>query len=103
MDFIVLTICAVISGAEGWEDMADFGRNQLDGLRRYIPLKNGVPSHDCIAYAISRLSLKDFQDCFISWTKGVYTQTEDELISVDGKTARGSRDCYSEAVGIAGT
>jgi len=92
MDIIVLTICAVISGAEGWEDIADFGRNQSDWLRRYIPLKNGVPSHDCIAYVISRLSTKGFQDFFISWTKSVYKQTEGELISVDGETARGSRD-----------
>jgi predicted transposase YbfD/YdcC len=92
IDIIVLTICAVISGAEGWEDIADFGHNQLDWLRRFIPLKNGVPSHDCIAYVISRLSPTGFQDCFISWTKSVHTQTEGELISVDGKTARGSRD-----------
>jgi predicted transposase YbfD/YdcC len=92
MDIIVLTICAVISGAEGWEDIADFGKNQLDWLRRYIPLKNGVPSHDCIAYVVSRLSPVGFQDCFISWTKSVTTQTEGDLICVDGKTARGSRD-----------
>jgi hypothetical protein len=89
MDIIVLTVCAVISGAEGWEDIADFGLNQLDWLRRFVPLKNGVPSHDCIAYVISRLSPKGFQECFISWTQSVYTQTEGELISVDGKTARG--------------
>ena len=76
IDIIVLTICAVISGAEGWEDIADFGHNQLDWLRRFIPLKNGVPSHDCIAYVISRLSPTGFQDCFISWTKSVHTQTE---------------------------
>lgn len=92
MDILVLTICAVISGAEGWEDIADFGKNQLDWLRRYIPLKNGVPSHDCIAYVISRLSPTGFQECFISWAKSVCTQTEGDLISVDGKTARGSRD-----------
>jgi predicted transposase YbfD/YdcC len=92
IDILVLTICAVISGAEGWEDIADFGHSQLDWLRRFVPLKNGVPSHDCIVYVISRLSPKAFQDCFISWTKSVCTQTEGELISVDGKTARGSRD-----------
>jgi len=92
MDIIVLTVCAVISGAEGWEDIADFGHNQLDWLRRFVPLKNGIPSHDCIAYVISRLSPKAFQECFISWTQSVTTQTEGELISVDGKTARGSRD-----------
>ena len=89
MDIIVLTVCAVISGAEGWEDIADFGHNQLDWLRRFVPLKNGIPSHDCIAYVISRLSPKAFQECFISWTQSVTTQTEGELISVDGKTARG--------------
>jgi predicted transposase YbfD/YdcC len=92
IDIIVLTVCAVISGAEGWEDIADFGHNQLDWLRRFVPLKNGIPSHDCIAYVISRLSPKAFQECFISWTQSVTTQTEGELISVDGKTARGSRD-----------
>jgi predicted transposase YbfD/YdcC len=92
MDIIVLNVCAVISGAEGWEDIADFGHNQLDWLRRFVPLKNGIPSHDCIAYVISRLSPKAFQECFISWTQSVNTQTEGELISVDGKTARGSRD-----------
>lgn len=91
-DIIFLVVSAVISGAEGWEDIADFGRNQLDWLRRFIPLKNGIPSHDCIAYVISRLSPKGFQDCFINWTKAVYTQTEGKLVSVDGKTACGSRD-----------
>jgi hypothetical protein len=30
MDIIVLTVCAVISGAECWEDIADFGHNQID-------------------------------------------------------------------------
>lgn len=92
MDILVLTVCAIISGAEGWEDIADFGHSQLNWLRRFIPLKNGVPSHDCIAYVISRLSPKGFQDCFIRWTKSVYTQTGGELICMDGKTARGSRD-----------
>ncbi|HSN23157.1 MAG TPA: ISAs1 family transposase, partial [Methylomicrobium sp.] len=56
--------------------------------RRFVSLKNGVPSHDCIVYVISRLSPQSFQDCFISLTKSVSLQTEGELISVDGKTAK---------------
>lgn len=92
VDILVLTICAVISGAEGWEDIASFGRSQHDWLKRYIELKNGVPSHDCIAYVISRISPKGFQECFINWTQSIQTQTDGELICIDGKTARGSRD-----------
>lgn len=92
MDIVVLTVCAVVSGAEGWEAIAEFGHAKLDWLRRFIPLKNGVPSHDCIAYVISRLSPEGFRRCFMSWTEGVREKTMGEVIAVDGKTARGSRD-----------
>jgi predicted transposase YbfD/YdcC len=92
MDILVLTVCAVVSGAEGWEAIAEFGHAKLDWLRRFIPLKNGVPSHDCIAYVISRLSPEGFRRCFMSWTEGVREKTMGEVIAVDGKTARGSRD-----------
>ena len=91
-DIVVLTICAVVSGAEGWEDMAAFGHEKLGWLRRFIPLKNGVPSHDCIAYVISRLSPKSFQRCFLDWTQEVMEQIQGEVIAVDGKTARRSHD-----------
>ncbi len=30
-----MTICAVISGAEGWEDIEDFGETHLDFLKQY--------------------------------------------------------------------
>jgi predicted transposase YbfD/YdcC len=92
MDILVLTVCAVASGAEGWEGIAEFGHAKLEWLRRFIPLKNGVPSHDCIAYVISRLSPEGFRRCFMRWTEGVREKTAGEVIAVDGKTARGSRD-----------
>ncbi len=92
MDILVLTVCAVASGAEGWEAITEFGHAKLDWLRRFIPLKNGVPSHDCIAYVISRLSPEGFRRCFMGWTEGVREKTAGEVIAVDGKTARGSRD-----------
>jgi predicted transposase YbfD/YdcC len=52
----------------------------------------GFPSHDCIAYVISGLSPKAFQACFVSWTRAVSEATGGEVVAVDGKTARGSRD-----------
>jgi predicted transposase YbfD/YdcC len=91
-DIIFLTVSAVLSGADGWEAIAEFGQNKLDWLRRFVPLANGVPSHDCIAYVISRISVKEFQSCFIGWTKVIKEKTNMEIIAVDGKTARGSHD-----------
>ncbi|MGR6840789.1 transposase family protein [Aliivibrio wodanis] len=47
LDILLLAICAVISGAEGWEDIEDFGHLKLDWLRQYRPFKSGIPRHDC--------------------------------------------------------
>jgi hypothetical protein len=92
MDIVVLVICGIVSGAKGWEDIEEFGHEKEQWLQKFIPLKNGIPSHDCIAYVISRLSVKGFQACFISWTQAVTEKIGGQVISVDGKTARGSKD-----------
>ena len=48
-DILLLTICAVISGAEGWEDIEDFGETHPDFLKQYGDFENGIPVHDTIA------------------------------------------------------
>ncbi|TGB60744.1 ISAs1 family transposase, partial [Escherichia sp. E5028] len=53
---LVLTIFAVISVAEGWEDMADFGETHLDFLKQYGDFENGIPVHDTIARVVSCIS-----------------------------------------------
>lgn len=92
MDIIVIVICAVISGAEGWEAIEEFAQEKEEWLRKFIPLEHGIPSHDCIAYVIRRLSFKGFRECFMAWTQAVADQADSQIISIDGKTARGSRD-----------
>lgn len=71
IDIIVLSISATASGADGWEAIEDFGKEKLDWLRQFVALNNGVPSHDCIAYVMSRLSPAGFRECFMNWTQAV--------------------------------
>lgn len=92
IDIIVLVVCAVASGADGWESIEQFGKEKLAWLRRYVPLVNGVPSHDCISYVLSRVSPSQFRECFMSWTQTVVHKSGGEVIAIDGKTAKGSRD-----------
>ena len=92
LDIVLLTICAVVSGADGWEAIEEFGHEKLDWPRRFAPFGNGVPSHDCIANVVSRLSPKGFQACLLAWTREAAQVTDGEVIALDGKTARGSRD-----------
>ncbi|HCP1833283.1 TPA: transposase family protein, partial [Escherichia coli] len=51
-DILLLTICAVISCAEGWEDIEDFGETHLDFLKQYGDFENGIPVHDTIARVV---------------------------------------------------
>ena len=92
IDVIVLCVCAVLSGAEGWCDIEEFGRTKLDWLRRYVPLANGIPVDDTIARVISALSVSGFQECFLSWMEDVVKLSDGEIVAVDGKTHRRSHD-----------
>ncbi len=47
-DILLLTVCAVIAGAEGWEDIEEFGKERLDWLRQYGDFADGIPVHDTI-------------------------------------------------------
>ena len=92
IDVIVLCVCAVLSGAEGWCDIEEFGRTKLGWLRRYVPLANGIPVDDTIARIISALSVSGFQECFLSWMEDVVKLSDGEIIALDGKTHRRSHD-----------
>ena len=56
LDIVVLALCAVMSGAEGWDDIEDWGREREDWLRRYLRLRNGIPGHDTIRRVFEALS-----------------------------------------------
>ncbi|MDX7998155.1 ISAs1 family transposase [Xenorhabdus sp. Reich] len=70
-DVLFLTMCAVIAGAEGWEDIEDFGETHLDWLQKKKLFPMGLPVHDTIARIISRLDPTQFQHCFICWAQAV--------------------------------
>ena len=92
LDMVVLAICAVVSGAEGWETIEEFGHTKLAWLRRFVPLANGVPAHDTLARVLSRVSARGFEACFASWVRACAEVSEGEVIAIDGKTSRRSHD-----------
>ena len=91
-DILFLCVAAVIAGAEGWEEIEDFGKDKLEWLQQYGGYKNGIPVHDTIARVIAMISPKQFQSCFIAWMKDCHTVTKGSVIAIDGKTVRGSYD-----------
>ena len=89
-EVLFLCVCAVVSGAEGWSAIAQFGQTKLDWFRRFLPYENGIPNEDSIAWIIGRLDVKRFEQCFAQWVSGIAASREGEVIAIDGKTARRS-------------
>ena len=91
-DILLLTICAVISGAEGWEDIEDFGETHLDFLKQYGDFENGIPVHDTIARVVSCISPAKFHECFINWMRDCHSSNDKDVIAIDGKALPHSCD-----------
>jgi len=92
IDIIIIAICAVICGADDWTSIAEYGDAKAEWLKRFIELPNGIPSHDTFGRVFAMIDPEEFGACFMAWVKAVMKITEREVIAIDGKTARGSRD-----------
>jgi predicted transposase YbfD/YdcC len=91
-DIIFITIAAVICGAETWNEIEAYGESKEDWLREHLVLANGIPSHDTFNRFFSLLDAAVFEEAFLSWIRAVSSLTKGEVVSIDGKTVRGSRD-----------
>lgn len=96
-DIIILTIVAVICGAESWDSIELFGKTKIDFLKTFLKLPNGIPSHDTINRVFTMLNPKRFEKLFYQWTSSLKDKDIDlEVIAIDGKTVRGSKDTFHD-------
>jgi len=92
VNIVVIAICAVICGADGWVDCETFGHAKFSWLQRFLDLANGIPSHDTFGRVFARLDAEQFQACFMSWIQAVSIVTKGQVVAIDGKTLRRSHD-----------
>ena len=88
-ELLLLSLLAVLAGAENFTDIARFGECKLALLRRFLPYSNGTPPHDRIGEIYAALDVDVFQKCFVRWVAAM-TNTPAEVIAIDGKTMRRS-------------
>jgi predicted transposase YbfD/YdcC len=92
MDIIVIAICAVICGADGWSDVALFGRSKFKWFKTFLGLPHGIPSHDTFGRVFGLINPDEFQRSFLEWVQAIQKLTQGEVIAIDGKQLRGSKD-----------
>jgi predicted transposase YbfD/YdcC len=89
-DILVIALCAVIAGAQDWQQIATFGRKRRDWLSGFLELPHGIPSHDTFERVFDRIKPQAFQACFRDWVQAVSSALRIKHIAIDGKTLRGS-------------
>lgn len=90
VEILVISVCAMFSEVEGFEDIADWARVKEPWLRRFLKLKNGIPSHDTFSRVFRLLDPQAFESAFRNWIGSVLPAFGQ--IAVDGKSLRGSAD-----------
>lgn len=94
LDIVFIVVTAVIAGCNEWKEIKwwiDLDVNQR-WLKKYIALTNGVPSLSTIGRLFNIVSPAQFEKCFANWMQQVVRPVEQDIVSIDGKTMRGSAD-----------
>jgi predicted transposase YbfD/YdcC len=97
-DIFALVLCAVVSGADSFLAIEAFGKARLDWLRRFIPLENGVPSHDTIRRVFALVDRRHFERSFAAWAQEAFRKTDGQVVAVDGKRLRRARNAGESAI-----
>ncbi|WP_281649239.1 ISAs1 family transposase, partial [Parendozoicomonas sp. Alg238-R29] len=99
LDILVIAVCAMICGADEWEDIADFGTCKEDWFRTFLELPCGIPSKYTFRRVFSLLDPAAFEACFTGWVKQTLTELSGcHHLAIDGKAIRGSKSQGKKAV-----
>ena len=92
ISILTIAIYAVICGADNWVEIEAYGNAKREWLERIVPLPNGIPSHDTFGRVFRMVDAEEFQQSFMSWVQTVSQVTRGELVAIDGKQLRGSKE-----------
>lgn len=93
-DIIVIVLFATLANVDDWVEMEYFAHYHEAYLKKYIELKNGIPSHDTLCRVFGMLSPEILQQLYGKWQE-LLNRNEGEalrkLICIDGKTMRSNK------------
>src|SRR5579862_6831280 len=97
-EILLVTLCGVIAGADGWEDIEDYGISKLELLRELLPFGGGIPSDDTLRRFFRAIDPRAFQEVFVAFVSELLPDAAHHLIAIDGKTSRRSHDGTAKAL-----
>lgn len=94
LDIVTIALCAVLAGAESWVEVEEWGEIKRSWLRSWLPLPNGIPSHDTFGRVFSRLDPGQLEGGLLRWARMLTTEAvvAGGVVAVDGKSVRAARE-----------
>jgi predicted transposase YbfD/YdcC len=98
---LVIAICGVICGANGWTEVAMFGKCKQEWFATFLVLPYGIPSHDTFGRVFAKLNPEAFERCFLAWMSALVETASGRLVAIDGKSIRRSFEHAWDKSGMA--
>jgi len=80
----------VIAGAEGWEDMENYGLSKQQWLEEFLELPEGIPSDDTFRRLFEKLNPQALEQVLAKWLQPILGSFAQEVVPIDGKTLKGA-------------
>src|ERR1017187_6233036 len=90
-EILLIAIAAVLSGADRWNNIADYGEDKGEGLQTFLTLPSGIPAHDSFNRVFAALDPEEMEKGFAAWVASIAKLTAGGVVGLDGKTVCGER------------
>ena len=97
-EILLITIAAILSGANGWNEIEDYADSKLEWFQSFLTLPGGIPSHDTFHRVFSALDPEELEKGFVAWVTSIAKLTAGEVVAIDGKTLRGTCEAGKKAI-----
>jgi predicted transposase YbfD/YdcC len=91
-EILLITIAAILSGANGWNEIEDYAHSKHAWFQGFLTLPSGIPSHDTFNRVFSALDPEELEKGFVAWVSSIAKLTAGEVVAIDGKTLRGASE-----------
>lgn len=97
-EILLMAIAAILSGANGWNEIEDYAHCKREWLQSFLTLPGGIPSHDTFNRVFSALDPEELEKGFVAWVSSIAKLTAGEVVAIDGKSLRGTSEPGKKAI-----
>ena len=97
-EILLMAIAAILSGAEGWNEIEDYAQSKVEWFKSFLRLPGGIPSHDTFNRVFSALDPEELEKGFVAWVSSIAKLTAGEVVAIDGKALRGTQESRKKAI-----